>query len=240
MRRIALVMLLLLASSTAAAEPDAAAHSAVEKGLRRIEAGAASYLKNRQCFSCHHQHTSVVVLSAARQRGFKVDAETVPQQIDFTLEYWKSRLEQLKKGQGSGGGNTMVAHSLHTFDAAAHPADETTAALVEYLLVKQKDDGSWPALTKIRPPTEGSTLLNNALALRVLKSYTPGGETKDAAALRKRIETALAKGKEWLGKAEPADTEDAAAKLIGLWQTGAAQDEVAAARKALLEAQQDD
>lgn len=234
MHRVAAVMLALAWTLTATAgEPDVAVRSAVQKGLRRIETGAANYLKNRQCFSCHHQHTSVVVLTAARQRGFTVEADAVRQQIDFTLEYWKPRLEQLKKGQGSGGGNTMVAHSLWTFQAASHPADETTAALVEYLLVKQHADGSWPALTKVRPPTEGSTLLNNSLALKVLKTYASSGEGK-------RVDAALAKGKQWLRKATPADTEDAAARLAGLAYAGAEKDEVAAARKALLEAQGED
>ena len=49
-------------------------------------------------------------------------------------------------------------------EAADHKHDEVTAALVKFLLTRQKDDGSWPAVSK-RPPSEGSPFTGPALAL---------------------------------------------------------------------------
>ena len=51
---------------------------------------------------------------------------------------------------------------------------------MDYLLVRQRPDGSWPALAN-RPPTEGSAFTNTALALRVLRAYGPAKDAKDAA-----------------------------------------------------------
>src|SRR5262249_47239471 len=58
MKRLFLSIAVVLAGSLVRAdEPADAVKAAVAKGLRLIEAGAASYPKHRDCFSCHHQAT---------------------------------------------------------------------------------------------------------------------------------------------------------------------------------------
>src|SRR5262249_34283715 len=155
-----------------------------------------------------------------------------------TIERFKKQ-EQIVKGQGIGGANTTVAYALFTLEAAGHAPDETTAALVEFLLVKQRSDGAWPATTK-RPPTEGSLFTNNALALRALQKYGPAKDAKDADELRKRIDAALAKGRDWLLKNKPDDTEDKAFRLRALVTAGADAKEIDSARDLLLKEQRDD
>src|SRR5205807_922796 len=56
--------------------------TAVERSLPRIEQGASNYIKNRQCFSCHHQAMSILSLTSAHKRGFRVEPATIGQQID--------------------------------------------------------------------------------------------------------------------------------------------------------------
>jgi N-acyl-D-amino-acid deacylase len=233
------VVVLGLASLAQAAEPEPAVKAAVEKGLRRIEAGAANYTKNRQCFSCHHQATALMTLSAAQKRGFTIDKDAIPQQLDFSLTYIGARKEQILKGSGLGGANTMAAYSLFSLSAAGHPADETTAALIQFLLMKQKSDGSWPPVTQ-RPPTEGSLFTNAALAIRSLRDYAPRGDDKDSEELRKRIGEAVERGKQWLLKAKPETMEDKAFHLRGLVYAEADKESVEAARTALLKQQRDD
>jgi N-acyl-D-amino-acid deacylase len=126
----------------------------------------------------------------------------------------------------------MWTYALLTLDVADHAPDETTSSLVEYLLQKQKSDGSWPALAK-RPPTEGSSLTNNALALRVLQKY---GTIEQTA----RIEAALSKGRDWLAKNDPIDTEDKVFRLRGLVTAKADQDKIDSARDQLRKDQSDD
>lgn len=194
--------LTIAASLPAAAPPDATVH-AVHRGLARLRQGAARYVQHRQCFSCHHQALTVAALVAARDRGLAVPAPELTAQLEFTLDSFRSRQPQLRKGQGVPGGNTMTAYALFTLQTADHPADDTSAALLDYLLVRQRDDGSWPALMP-RPPSEGSAITNAALALAALRHYGP----KEPGERRAKVARAAERGRAWLLLARPKDTED--------------------------------
>jgi N-acyl-D-amino-acid deacylase len=240
MNRITPLLLLLVVAATARAEtPADPVKAAVTKGLRRLEQGAANYVKNRQCFSCHHQAVPILAFASARRRGFEIEPALLRQQVDFTTKTFQHKREQIAKGQGVPGGNTMSAYALFTLETAGHPADETTAALLEYLLVRQKPDGSWPAVTQ-RPPSEGSSFTNAALALRVLRHYGPAKDAEGAEELRTRVDKAITQGREWLRKAQPSHTEDKAFRLRALVTAEADAAEIAAARASLLKEQHDD
>ncbi len=212
---------------------------AVEKGLRRLEAGAANYTTNRQCFSCHHQTSAILPFVSAQKRGFMVAPEKLRQQVEFTLDTFRPKLEQVAKGQGVGGSNTTAAYALFTLEAVDHPPDKVTSALVKFLLIRQRADGEWPAVTK-RPPSEGSPFTNAALALRVLKTYGPEGKDDEAKDLLSRRDKALARGREWLLTNKPTDTEDKVFHLRALVSADVKPARIKAARDQLLGEQKDD
>jgi N-acyl-D-amino-acid deacylase len=215
------------------------AKAAVEKGLQRIEQGAASYIGKRKCFSCHHQALSILSLASARKRGFAVEAEKLTKQLEFTVNTFKPKNARIAKGQAVEGASTMAVYALFALEQGGYPADETTAALVEYLLVRQKADGSWPAIAR-RPPQEGSSFTNTALAIPALRKYGPGKDANGADKLRARIAAAISKGSNWLRENEPETTEDMVFHLRGLVSAGADKKEVALARKRLLKMQRKD
>ena len=53
---------------------------------------------------------AVLSLTAARQRGFDIEADLVPKQVDFSLKTFRNRA-QIAKGQGVGGDSTGVVAS---------------------------------------------------------------------------------------------------------------------------------
>src|SRR5262245_46323083 len=120
---IGLVLLLLPAGARAEAAPDPV-RKAIDKGLRRLEKGSARYITHRQCFSCHHQTLTILALTSARRRGFTVAEATLPQQMDFTLDTFRTKLDRVSKGQAVPGGNTMTAYALFTLEAGGHRADQ--------------------------------------------------------------------------------------------------------------------
>jgi len=234
MRRLSLLLLAAASTAGAAGPPDPMPR-AIRRGLERLREGSANYLTNRQCFSCHHQAVTIAAFVAARKKGYAVPPVAYDKQVKFTLDTFRPKLDKVARGLSVGGSNTTVAYALYTLEQASHRRDATTDALVGFLVVRQRPDGSWPATT-LRPPTEGSKFTNAALALRALKAYGPA----EKGARRDRVEAAVKKGKAWLLKNEPETTEDRVFHLRALLTAGADEDDVLLARKALAEAQLDD
>ena len=209
-----LLLLLLLGSipfpAPAAAPPDAT-NQAIRRGLDRLQKGATRYTENRQCFSCHHQALTLAAFAEAKSSGFAVEDKFTKAQVAFTLDTFAGKLAQVRKGQAVPGGNTMSAYALFALQKGGHAADDTTSALIEFLLLRQAANGGWPAIMP-RPPSEGSSFTNTALAIQALTHYGP----QEKAPVRVRIDKALDGGKAWLKANEPTTTEDRVFHLLGL------------------------
>lgn len=238
---VALLTGVVLAASVRADQGmGSAVKAAINKGLARIETGVANYPRHRGCFSCHHQAMAVFSLTAAQKRGFKVDDELLQKQITFSLKTFRNR-SAIARGHGVGGDSTSAAYALHTFATAEHPHDDTTAALVRYLLVRQRKDGAWPIPAfGNRPPTMGSLFTNTGLALFALKQYGPPKDAPEARDLQERIDRAFKKGRDWLLANKPVSTEDRVFHLRGLVYGGALAKQIAAARDQLRKDQHPD
>src|SRR5260370_3977585 len=85
MRTISIGLTLFLVPSAACAADADPVRAAIDRGLKRLDQGSASYVKNPQCFSCHHQALTIAALSSAQQRGITIDPELLQQQLGFTL-----------------------------------------------------------------------------------------------------------------------------------------------------------
>lgn len=231
----------ILAVQAAAADvPEPTVTSAIEKSLERIEAGVKNYPKQRQCFSCHHQAMAIMSMTAAQQRGFKVDAELLAKQVSFSLKSFRNK-EQIAKGKGVGGDSVAIVYALHALAAAKHAPDDTTSAMVQYLLVKQRKEGDWPIPAfGNRPPTMGSLFTNTGLAMLALKKYGPPKDAKDSAELQLKIDAALAKGRSWLLANKPIEIEDRVFHLRGLVDAGVEAKLIEQARADLLSEQRPD
>ena len=107
----------------------------------------------------------MAAFESARRRGFSVDEEEIRRQIDFTLDTFRPDRDKIAKGQGVGGTTTSAGYALFTLEMGNSPADETSTALVEYLLTKQRADGGWPVQSN-RPPMQAGDFTPTYLALR--------------------------------------------------------------------------
>lgn len=199
---------------------ETAIRSAIESGLRRLETAARNYTTNRSCFSCHHQAVPVFALAAASDKGFKIDGKILEEQFDYTLATFQPTLKETSEGRGIPGGNTMINYGLETLLTAGKPTEEVPAAMRKYLVLRQRSDGSWPAITS-RPPTEGSKFTNAYFALKHLKGV------KDAEATFKR-------GSDWVLEAEPDTMEDRVFHLRALKLIGASEERIEKAQQAII------
>ena len=197
------------------------ARKAAQRAIPLIEKSAAIYTEQRDCFSCHHQALTVMTLSRAKLAGLPVRDDAISEQSKFTLEYFSDRKDRLPKGEGVPGGSYSAGYALAGLTAAKEPVNETSKALVQYLLKKQNKDGSWRIGTH-RPPLEDSHFTATALGIK----GTPKG-------------THTQRASNWLKQAKAKSTEDHTFKVLGLHWAKADQKKTDAA-KALLKLQRND
>ncbi len=227
MRLLALAV--LLAGSMLHAQELKTLRSAVTKSLPLLEKGALGHRTNRACFACHNQGIPLMALTAAKARGFEVNDDELRAQTKFIHAFLEKNRENYKKGKGQGGQVDTAGYALWTLEKLGAPADATTAAVAEYLLLYQKDLNHYKP-NSVRPPSERSLFLSTYVAVRGLQTW---GAKED----RTRIDERLEKVRGWMTQTPTQETEDRVFRLWGLKRVGA---ETAEARKELIDSQRAD
>ncbi len=228
-----IVVLCSWVSTEEAAEPDLdRIRDAVVRGLKIVQKSARSYPDNRTCFSCHHQTLPVLAMATARDRGLEIDHEVFREQLEFTHESFEGRARRMKEGEGVGGASMTVGYGLWALEIGKWKKDETTSAMVSFLLKKQAKDGSWKCSSN-RPPLEESSFTCSILAVYYMGKFA--SETQ-----REHVDAAAARAREWVLKTEPRSHEDLVSRRGALPLIRAEPEAIVAARKAVLDAQRED
>ncbi len=224
-------------AAVAGGEPPRAAaeaiRNAVEKSIRLLESSRAEYLQHRQCFSCHHQALPTLALVTARTRGFQVDEQSLQEQLRVTAQHLERNRENYQQGRGQGGRLDTAGYALFALHLGDWKPDATTAAVVEYLLRSDREEGHWRTASR-RPPTQASSFTTTYLALRGLRAFAVDEQQRQRAA--QRIEAA----RTWLRQAAPRDTEDRVFRLLALHLLEAEAEAIQAATQDLLRTQRED
>lgn len=181
---------------------------AVRKGLDLLQVGAAEYTNQRKCFSCHHQALPVLAFTTAKKRGQTIDESQLQHQLKFTADFLTKNRDNYLQGKGQGGQVDTAGYALLTLDAGGWKADATTAAVIEYLLQRDKDRDHWVPVSQ-RPPSEASHFTTTYLALHALKKFAPAEKQKAVAA---RVENV----RKWVIDTPAKDTEDRVFRLQAL------------------------
>lgn len=230
------VMSALMAPFARADEPadSAVSHdqvkAAVGKSLALLQTSRASYIEQRDCFACHHQGVPTLAIRAAQSRGLAIDEENLQIQLDFTSEFLGRNREGYRKGKGQGGAVDTAGYALWTLEIGGWAPDETTAAVVEYLL--QQGKTNWRTSSK-RPPSELSDFTATYLALRSLKTFAASDQ-------KARADERVKAARGWLLATPAKDTEDRVFRLWGLKYADAEPKDIQAAAEELRKTQRDD
>jgi N-acyl-D-amino-acid deacylase len=206
--------------------------SAVQKSVTLLEASAKEYRNQRECFSCHHQALPTLALVEARKRGFAIDEENLRAAVELTHKHLEDGRERYLDGRGQGGKADTAGYALWTLTAGEWSADETTAAVTEYLVSYQKDEDHWKRTSK-RPPSEASDFTTTFLAIRGLRSFATNEQ-------QERIAERFSKAGDWLREAKGEDTEDRVFRLRALRLLEADDAAIHEAAESLLSGQRDD
>lgn len=212
--------------------PTGAIRAAVNRSLPLLTAGAEGHVELKTCFACHNQVFPTMAFAAARTREFDVPAERLKTQTEHIAGFLGGNRDRFRRGEGTGGQVDTAGYALLTLELGGYSPDETTEAVVEYLLKTQAGRDHWRTSSN-RPPSEATDFVPTYLALRGLRVFGTK-EQKERGA--KRVESARA----WLLKARAKDTEDRVFRLFGLKEAGADAKEVAAAAWELIRTQRPD
>ena len=230
----ALIAVLATATNLVAqpAEPEAI-RAAVVKSLTLLEKSAATHTEHRKCFSCHHQALPVLAFTTAKAHGFKVNDKEIQRQVKWTADFLEKNRENYLMGKGQGGQADTAGYALWTLAAGGYKADGTTNAVVEYLLVRDKERDHWRAVSQ-RPPSEASPFTTTFVVLRGLKHYELPAKYNDE--LQARYE----KARRWLEATAPKDTEERVFRLRALQLMESKSGPLRSATEDLLKTQRED
>ncbi len=167
----------------------------------------------------------------------RLPARPCARQREFTHASFARQLADLREGKGVGGRGLTVAYGLWTLKLAEAPADETTAAMITFLVKTQHDDGHWEGQA-FRPPMEESAAVCTALAVIGMRHFIASAPAADAQTAD--VNAAVAKAKAWLVDLVPKSQEDRNGRLWGLDVLKADEGTISAARAVVLAAQRDD
>ncbi len=209
LRFLGLSLLLLLGhASTCRAqpldEPSSVAElcqQAIAKARPILRNGVRNYPSHRSCFSCHHQALPIFAWGAAIPAPREITASTefpestlefdlAKQASRFTIDSFSPKNESMLRGEGVGGKSLTAAYGLWSLDIAGWPAEETTHAMVEYLLQNQSQEGTW-GFQSFRPPAASSLAMSSAFTIYGILAY--GDLHQD----RQRISQALQRANRW-------------------------------------------
>ena len=210
--------------------PDAdSARRAVATALPLLQRSEQTITRTRNCVSCHQHSLVSMTAGLARKHGFGVDETIASEERAHVLKDMSGRVRSLLLGTGIDA--TLSVHVLAGMVAEGEPASRVTDALVQYLVLRQRQDGRWQQ-ENYRPPDEASDFQFTALAVRGLRAYAPKGRKQEIAV---RIDRA----RRWLQSAEPVDTTDRGFQLLGLGWAQAEPEPIANAVKKLLAEQRE-
>jgi hypothetical protein len=181
---------------------------AVGKSLPLLMKAAVGHRENRTCFACHNQGLPILALTAAKARGFEIDEVELAKQLVFIAEFLGKNRESYLQGKGQGGQADTAGYALVTLAAGEWKPDESTAAVAEYLLLRNKDLDHWSNVST-RPPSEASVFTTSYVALRGLAVFGTAEQAERIATRREQL-------RGWLSKASVQDNEDRVFKLLAM------------------------
>lgn len=238
-------LILLLCGYQSCQADDIAHRPAIQKSLDLLHKSGKTWMQNQTCFSCHHQPLPMLAFVKASNVGFEPAQGWRKEQADLTHRYFNERIKAMLAGNHIPGGAATTVYGLWALMLDGRPADDTTTAMVTYLLKIQgvtrldetpakeaKQISAWP-ISCSRPPLNGSRVGNTVLALLGIKHYA----TKEQ---QPAVVEAMKRATEWLRTAKLTSTEDLAWRIRGLHLLNGDPAELKEARALLVKQQHED
>jgi N-acyl-D-amino-acid deacylase len=174
----------------------------------------------------------MLAMVTARARDLTIEADLFQAQAEFTHRSFQDRIEPMRDGKGIGGASMTVGYGLWTLDLADWKPDETSEAMITYLLKNQDEDGHWSFQTS-RPPLEDSNVTSTVLAAYGMQELASEARSEE-------VRVAVERARKWLAAAPLVSQEDLTMRLWGQHLLDTDTDQVRTLRERVLAAQRED
>ncbi len=198
----------------------------VEKALAVLAKQSPTFIKKSGCNSCHNQYLPSAAAAMARDRGLKAPAVIEQLGLEQAEKYSERAIDMSVAAVGS------IGYELFDVAASRRAPEPYTDAAVHYLKAMQTTDGGWQT-TGSRPPLTSDDFITSAMAINVLRVYTPAAQKADT-------EQRLARAAKWLAASNSGNTQQRAFQLLGLGWAKGAPAAIERVAKSLAEAQRAD
>jgi len=221
--------------------------SALQRGMAMVTGAASRWQQNKTCFTCHHQTLPMLATTEAGKAGLPLDQAWLNSQAATSHRYFENRIDTMLDGDHVPGGATTAGYGFWALSMADRASDETTTAMVAYLLqiqgvarlrgresadLSMLQNGRWTT-SCIRPPLQGSDVADTVLSLVGMEKFVADDQREALANSRKAAE-------KWLAQAPLITQEDRVWRLWGLHLLGGDADTKGAVRETILAGQRDD
>lgn len=181
---------------------------AIQRAIVPIERAMVGYREKRRCFSCHHHTHAIIGLTEMASRGLKVNRDLLKAQFVQTVGRTQGVEHRYLNHSNIGGGVDTTGHALLAMRTGGHLPDETTEAMVKWILKRDSGRGFWTG-TKNRAPTQTSDATRTWLCLDALEHF---GTNELSGQIKER----KSQSREWLLEFKAESTEDASSQIRAL------------------------
>ena len=209
LRWLIAVITLTLAVRVSGAEPPVASddlEASAIKALRLLTKAAAGHRENKSCFACHNQALPIMAMRTAQAHGLTIDSKELDAQLQHIIDFLGGNRAGYQEGKGQGGQADTAGYALVALQIGGWKPDETTAAVTQYLLLRNANLDHWRANSP-RPPSEGSSFTTTYVALRGLAAFKTADQQEQFEKRREQV-------RQWLIKTPAKDHEDRVFRLL--------------------------
>jgi len=191
----------------------------LQRTIDLLQKSSTAFLQNGKvrssnCVSCHQQDLPAVVVQLGRARGFRVDDLQLGRQLAAHAAMWeegerpRTEIARQMLEEAVPDAPVGLGYSFMALAATRYTQDQSTDAMVHYLLRAQRKNGSWFSYD-YRPPIEDGMLVATAWATLGIRDYAPPGREREA-------NESLSRARGWLIKQTPERHNEAVFQLLGL------------------------
>lgn len=197
------------------------------------KSGEVFFTAGGGCVGCHHQALNARAYGSLRAAGLHPDERLRRTFLDSMLAERPGLLTDSPFLLAIGGDTDTLFYEIVALGDMGEPASASTDSIVHYLASRQNPSGAWDRSAGPRTPMESSTISRTAWSMRALKKYA-------WPARQPEFDQRIARGRDWLLKAQPATSYEEADRIMALHLAGVPGNSLAASVDKLLKEQRKD